>query len=55
VGTVPLFNKVELTLNEKPFTIVKELGRKITDLTVDGRTISDYYLTQDDLTKGNEL
>jgi len=54
--TVPLFNKVALTLKDKRFTIVKNnSGEKITDLTVDGRTISDYYLTQDDLTKGKEL
>ncbi len=56
IVTVPLFNKVALTLKDKRFTIVKKnSGEKITDLTVDGRTISDYYLTQDDLTKGKEL
>jgi predicted alpha-1,2-mannosidase len=57
IVTVPLFDKVVLKLNgNTSFTITKKnSGEKITKLTVDGRPIDDYFLTQDDLNKGKEL
>jgi len=46
---------VTLKVNDNTFTIAKKSsGEKITKLAVDRRTIDDYYLTQDDLTKGKE-
>jgi len=54
--TVPLFNKVEFQLGNKSFTIIKKgSGRKITNITYGDKTIDDYFISHDDLKKGNKL
>ncbi len=54
--TVPLFNKVEFQLGNKSFTIIKKgSGRKITNITYGDKTIDGYFISHDDLKKGNKL
>ncbi len=54
--SVPLFDKVAFTLDNKKFTIRKEgKGNKIEKITYDGKTIPGYFITHDLLEQGKEL
>ena len=55
--TVPIFDKVELKLDEKTtFTILKKnSGKKITNISYGGKKINGYFITNDELKKGRKL
>ena len=55
--TVPLFDKVEIKLNEKTtFTILKKnSGSKITDISYGGKKIKGYFISDEELKKGRKL
>lgn len=54
--TVPVFDKVEFTMGEKTFTITKNgPGRKLSDITYDGKKVDGYFIKHEDLKKGKEL
>ena len=56
IVTVPLFDKTEVTLNDKYFTIQKpKSGRKIAGITYGGHPIDGYFVTHQDLVKGKKL
>lgn len=56
IVTVPLFDKVIFNLNDRPFTIIKKgNGRKITNITYNGKKINGYFITHDLLKEGKEL
>ena len=51
-----LFDKVTFNLNGRPFTIVKKgSGKKIIDITYNGKKIDGYFITHDQLREGKEL
>ena len=54
--SVPLFDKVELTLGQNTTTIIKKNpGKKITGITYDGKKINNYFISYDELKKGKTL
>jgi len=54
--TVPLFDKVEFTLDDTPFTVSKiGNGRKISHIAYDGQQVNGYFISHDDLKRGKEL
>jgi len=54
--TVPLFDKVEFQLGDKSFTIIKKgSGRKIINITYGDNKIDGYFISHDELKKGNKL
>ena len=54
--TVPIFDRVVFTMNGTPFTISKiNNGRKIGNITYDGKKVNGYFVAHDDLKKGKEL
>jgi putative alpha-1,2-mannosidase len=54
--TVPLFDKVDFSLDGKKFTIRKiNSGRKISSITYDSQKIDGFFVSHDDLKKGKEL
>lgn len=54
--TVPVFDKVQLELGDKTFTITRNgTGRKLTAIACDGEPINGYFITHDQLKSGNEL
>ncbi|WP_158826643.1 GH92 family glycosyl hydrolase [Mucilaginibacter lacusdianchii] len=57
IVSVPLFNKVELTLPDgKKFTILKKgSGRKISSINYGEQKISDYFIPDAELKKGKQL
>lgn len=57
IVTVPIFDKVEFTLGDNTtFTILKEgNGKKIKQIRYDGDVISGWFVTHDQLKKGQEL
>ncbi|MDR1172404.1 MAG: glycoside hydrolase family 92 protein, partial [Bacteroidales bacterium] len=56
IVTAPLFDKVEFSMGDGHFTIVKKnSGRKISSITYDGQKIDGYFISHDDLKKGKEL
>jgi len=56
IVTVPIFDKIVFYLGDTPFTITKiNKGRKINNITYDGRQINGYFVKHDDLKKGKEL
>ena len=56
IVTVPIFDKVEFQLGNKTFTVIKNgNGKKITDISCDGKSINRYFVTHDQLKKGCEL
>jgi len=53
---VPVFDRVEFSLGDKVFTIIKKgTGRKIKNITCDNFPINDYFIPHSDLEKGSEL
>jgi predicted alpha-1,2-mannosidase len=57
IVSVPIFNKVKINFaNGKTYTIIKRnTGKKITNLTYDGKKIDDYFITDKDLKEGKQL
>ena len=57
IVSVPLFDQVKIKLNNgKTYTISKRnSGKKITSLYYGGKKIDDYFITDKDLKKGNQL
>ncbi|MDR0750286.1 MAG: GH92 family glycosyl hydrolase [Tannerellaceae bacterium] len=56
VITVPIFDKVVFNMNNTPFTICKvNKGRKISNITYDGKEIKGYFISHDELKKGKGL
>ena len=54
--TVPLFDEVKFNLNGKDFTIRKKgTGKKIENITYDGKEIDGYFVTHSQLEEGKEL
>jgi predicted alpha-1,2-mannosidase len=54
--TVPIFDKVVFNMDDTPFTISKKNdGRKINNITYNGKKINGYFISHDDLKKGKEL
>jgi predicted alpha-1,2-mannosidase len=56
IVSVPLFDKVDVKLNDKTFTILKRnSGRKITGITYDNQKIDGYFVAHHELIKGEKL
>ena len=56
IVTVPVFDKVEFTMGDTTFTIVKKgVGRKLSSISYDGKPLDSYIIKHDDLKKGKEL
>jgi len=56
IVTVPIFDKVVFSLDDTQFTIRKvNSGRKIRNITYDGQKTDGYFISHDELKKGNEL
>ena len=56
IVSVPLFDKVEVDLGEKKFTIIKKSsGKKIDNITYDNKKIDGYFITHSELLKGKKL
>lgn len=54
--TVPLFDKVEFNLNNKPFFITKKgNGQKIKEITYGNEKIDGWFISHDKLKQGKEL
>jgi putative alpha-1,2-mannosidase len=54
--SVPLFDRVDMRLNNKTFTILKKnSGRKITDITYGKQEIDGYSMPYHELIKGRKL
>ncbi|MDR3143072.1 MAG: GH92 family glycosyl hydrolase [Tannerellaceae bacterium] len=54
--TVPIFDRVIFTMDDKPFFIRKvNKGRKISNIAYDGQEIKGYFISHDELKKGKEL
>lgn len=56
IVSVPIFNKIEFTLGDKNFTIIrKNSGRKISDITYDNKKVEGYFIPYHELIKGKKL
>jgi len=56
IVSVPLFDKVEVDLGEKKFTIIKKnSGKKIDNITYDNKKIDGYIIPHSELLKGKKL
>jgi predicted alpha-1,2-mannosidase len=56
IVSVPLFDKADVKLNDKTFTILKKnSGRKITGITYDNQKIDGYFVPHHELIKGKQL
>ena len=54
--SVPLFDKVEFTLGNKNFTIIrKNSGKKIDNITYNGKKLEGYFIPHSELLKGKKL
>ncbi len=54
--SVPLFDKVEINLNGKMFTIIKKKsGKKITGITYGDKKMDGYFITDADMKQGKNL
>ena len=54
--TVPIFDRIIFKMNGTQFIISKRNnGKKIKDITYDGRKINGYFISHDELKKGKEL
>jgi len=54
--SVPLFDKVEFSLGDTIFTIVKKnSGKRISEITYDNRIVKGYFISHDELKKGKKL
>jgi putative alpha-1,2-mannosidase len=56
IVSVPLFDKVDVKLDDNTFTILKKnSGQKITEITYDNQKIDGYSITHHELIKGKKL
>ena len=56
IVSVPLFDKVEVKLNDRTLTILKKNnGEKISGITYGGQKVSGYFLPHHELIKGKKL
>jgi predicted alpha-1,2-mannosidase len=56
IVSVPLFDKIEFTLGKKAFTIIKKnSGRKIDSISYGDRSIDGYFISHQELKKGEKL
>ncbi len=56
IVTAPLFDRVVFKLGDTAFTISKpNKGRKISNITYDGKKINGYFIPHNELKKGKEL
>ena len=56
IVSVPLFDKIDFTLDGKPFTIKKDgKGRKIIAITCGGEKIDGWFISHEKLKEGKEL
>jgi len=56
IVSVPLFDKVEVDLGEKKFTVIKKnSGKKIDNITYDNKKIDGYFIPHSELLKGKKL
>ncbi|MBS1604555.1 MAG: GH92 family glycosyl hydrolase [Bacteroidetes bacterium] len=56
IVSVPLFDRVNMKLGDRSFTIIKKgRGKKIRDIRYEGQKINGYFLPDADLKKGGEL
>lgn len=57
IVSVPLFDKIKIKLdNGNTYTIIKKgSGKKITNLSYDGKKINGYFITDKELKKGKQL
>lgn len=56
IVTVPLFDRVDVKLNDKTLTILKKnSGQKITKITYADKTIEGYFVSHHELIKGEKL
>jgi len=57
IVSVPIFDKIEMELDDKTtFTIQKKnSGRKITDISYDGKKLNGYFINYDEMKKGKKL
>ena len=56
IVSVPLFDKIEVDLGEKKFTIIKKnTGKKIDNITYDNKKIDGYFIPHSELLKGKKL
>ena len=57
IVSVPLFDKINIKLaNGNTYTIVKKgSGKKITNLSYDGKKIDGYFITDKELKEGKQL
>ena len=54
--TVPVFDKVEFTMDDTTFTITKKgNGRKLEGISYDGKSVNGYFISHSELKKGKEL
>lgn len=54
--SVPLFDKVEINLDGKIFTITKKnLGKKITGITYGDKKMDGYFITDAEIKQGKNL
>ena len=56
IVSVPLFDKVDVKLNDRTLTILKQhAGEKITGITYGGQKVNGYFLPHHELIKGKKL
>lgn len=56
IVTVPLFDKIQMKLNDKTLTILKQnTGRKITGITYDNHKVDSFFMPYHELVKGKKL
>ena len=56
IVSVPLFDQVEMKLNDRTLTILKKnAGKKITGITYGGQKVNGYFLPHHELIKGKQL
>ena len=56
IVSVPLFDKVDVKLNDRTLTILKQhAGEKITGITYGGQKVDGYFLPHHELIKGKKL
>jgi putative alpha-1,2-mannosidase len=54
--SVPIFDEVKMKLNDKTLTIAKKgSGTKITETSYGGRKLDGWFISHDELVKGEQL
>jgi putative alpha-1,2-mannosidase len=56
VVTVPIFNEVNMELNDKMLTVIKKnSGLKISEITYDDRKLDGYFIPHHELVRGKKM